>query len=139
LWFGRGPGETHIDRKAGSYISRFESTVNGEYVPYIVPQEHGNKTDVRWLAVENGEAGLRFECVQSTFGMMEASATHFTPHDLFAAMHTYDLKPRAETWVNLDVRQRGVGTASCGPDTLECYRIGPGEYGLNFLIRLYQP
>jgi beta-galactosidase len=138
LWFGRGPGETHIDRKAGSYISRFESTVNEEYVPYIVPQEHGNKTDVRWLGLENGEAGLRFECVQSTFGLMEASATHFTPHDLFAAMHTFDLKSRTETWVNLDVRQRGVGTASCGPDTLECYRIGPGEYELNFLIQPYQ-
>jgi beta-galactosidase len=136
-WFGRGPQENHIDRQAGSYVSKFESTVSEQYVPYILPQEHGNKTDVRWLAIENGEAGLRFECVQSSFGLMETSISHFTPHDLFAATHTYDLKVRPETHINLDVRQRGIGTASCGPDTLQCYQIGPGEYVLNFVIQPY--
>jgi beta-galactosidase len=137
-WFGRGPGESYIDRKTGNYIGRFQSTVADEYVPYIVPQEHGNKTDVRWIALENGKVGVRFHCVESSFGWMEASASHFTPHDLFPAMHTYDLKPRAETWVNLDVKQRGLGTASCGPDALECYRLGAGEYRLDFVVQLYE-
>jgi beta-galactosidase len=52
-------------------------------------------------------------------------------------MHTFDLQPRSETLVNLDVKQRGLGTASCGPDALECYRIGPGEYALSFVMRPY--
>lgn len=137
IWFGRGPGENYIDRKAGTYISRFESTVSEQYVPYIMPQEHGNKTDVRWIALENETTGFRFECVRASCDWMECSATHFTPHDLFAATHTHELKPGGETWVNLDVRQRGLGTASCGPDALECYRIGAGEYFLDFLIRCY--
>ncbi len=137
-WFGRGPNENYVDRKAGNFIARFHSTVNDEYVPYVMPQEHGSKTDVRWLALENGEIGVRFECVGSTFGWMEASASHFTPLDLFAAKHTFDLKPRKDTFVNLDVRQRGLGTHSCGPDALECYRIPSGEYLLDFVIRPYE-
>jgi hypothetical protein len=36
--------------------------------------------------------------------------------------------------VNLDVAQRGLGTASCGPDTLERYRIPAGEHILDFEI-----
>lgn len=137
-WFGRGPGENYIDRKAGSWVSCFASTVSEQYVPYVLPQEHGNHSDVRWIAIENEEIGLRFECVSSTFGLMDASASHFIPNDLLAAHHTYDLKPRRETFVNLDVRQRGLGTASCGPDALECYRIGPGVYELSFMVRAYE-
>ncbi len=41
--------------------------------------------------------------------------------------------------VNLDVAQRGLGTASCGPDTLERYRIGPGDYALDFDIVGFEP
>jgi beta-galactosidase len=136
-WFGRGPEENYVDRKAGTYISHTESTVSEQYFPYVMPQETGNHTDVRWLTVENENVGLRFEHVSSTFDSMEASALHFTPHDLYAAFHAHELQPREETFLNLDVRQRGLGTASCGPDALECYRIGSGDYFLNFIIRAH--
>ena len=90
------------------------------------------------VAVENGEFGWRFECVSSTLGFMDASVSHFTPQDLFAAQHTFDLKPRRETFVNLDVRQRGLDSASCGPDALDCNRIPPGEYLLAFVVTPYK-
>ena len=51
------------------------------------------------------------------------------------ARHTTDLTPRAEVMVNLDVAHRGLGTGSCGPDTLERYRIAAGDYRLDFEIR----
>ena len=130
-WLGRGPNENYWDRKTGSYISRFRSSVAEQYVPYILPQEHGNRTDVRQMTLDNGEVAVNFRALN---GVMEASASHFTPADLLPAMHTFDLSPRAETWVNLDVHQRGLGTASCGPDTLEQYKIGPGEYALELAI-----
>ena len=132
-WLGRGPQENYCDRKAGAHVSHFESTVSAQYVPYILPQEHGNHTDVREITLDNGECFIEFRALN---GLMEASASHFTPADLLPAMHTYDLKPRAETWVNLDVKQRGLGTASCGPDALEQYRIGPGEYRLGLVIKV---
>ena len=134
-WFGRGPVENYCDRRAGTWVSRFKSTVDEQYVPYILPQEHGNHTDVRWISVDNGEIGIEFRALDSVF---ETSVSHFTPHDLFAATHTTDLKARAETWVNLDVKQRGLGTASCGPDALDAYKIAPGEYRLRFVMRAFR-
>lgn len=130
-WFGRGPFENYRDRNRGSVVARHRSTVTAQYVPYILPQEHGNKTEVRWLELhDGGRAGVRFTPAKP----MEASASHFTAHDLYVAKHTTDLTPRPEIHVNLDYAQRGLGTASCGPDTLERYRIQPGRYALSLAV-----
>ncbi|MCW5549831.1 MAG: DUF4981 domain-containing protein [Opitutaceae bacterium] len=131
-WFGNGPLENYADRKRSALVARHRSTVTEQYVPYILPQEHGNKTDVRWLALHDGAGrGVRFTAQDRH---MEASASHFTAADLYAAKHTTDLTPRPEVQVNLDHGQRGLGTASCGPDTLPQYRIQPGKYQLNFTV-----
>ena len=58
----------------------------------------------------------------------QVSATHFRASDLAAATHDVELTPRAETIVHLDAAHRGLGTASCGPDTLPEYLVGPGTY-----------
>ncbi|MDQ8201462.1 glycoside hydrolase family 2 TIM barrel-domain containing protein [Pelagicoccus sp. SDUM812003] len=128
-WFGRGPHESYWDRKAGTWVSRFEGTVSDQYVPYILPQEHGNKTDLRWLALAN-ETGrrIRFDFAQA----VEGGVSHFTAHDLFKAKHTIDLNPRTESIITIDWHQRGLGTASCGPDTLQKYRIQPGQHSIAF-------
>ncbi|MCF7689526.1 MAG: DUF4981 domain-containing protein [Cephaloticoccus sp.] len=130
-WYGRGPWENYSDRNRSAMVARYLSTVTEQYVPYILPQEHGNKTDVRWLYLSDARGrGIRF----TAQSRMEASASHFTAADLYAATHTTDLTPRPEVHVNLDYAQRGLGTASCGPDTLPQYRINPGAYHFNFVV-----
>ena len=52
-WYGRGPHENYTDRNVGARYGRFQSTVTEQYVPYILPQENGNKTGVRWLTLSN--------------------------------------------------------------------------------------
>jgi beta-galactosidase len=59
---------------------------------------------------------------------LQVSATHQRAVDLATATHDVELTPRLETIVHLDVAHRGLGTASCGPDTLPQYLIGPGTY-----------
>ena len=136
-WFGRGPHESYPDRKRAAAVGLYSGTVTEQYVPYVLPQEHGNKTDVRWMSLENpGKCAVRFT---AEGGSMECSAGHFTAQDLFKAKHTIDLAPRAETIVNLDYAQRGLGTGSCGPDTLEQYHIRPSTYRFNYSIRPYSP
>ena len=130
-WFGRGPLENYWDRNRSSLIDLYTSTVTEQYVPYILPQEHGNHTDVRWLSLENGKSSLVVTAEKS----LEFTASHFTAHDLFAAKHTYDLKPRPEVILSLDIHQRGLGTASCGPDTLPQYKIGPGKYRFAYSLQ----
>lgn len=130
-WFGRGPWENYSDRNHSAMIAHYRSTVTDQYVPYIVPQEHGNKTDVRWMQLHNSKGqGVRF----TTDKPMQASASHYIAADLYGAKHTSDLDPRPEVHVNLDLAQRGLGTGSCGPDTLPTYRIEPGEYQFDFTI-----
>ncbi|MBA3684602.1 MAG: beta-galactosidase, partial [Planctomycetes bacterium] len=123
-WFGRGPHESYCDRKAGALLGRYASTVTDQYVPYILPQEHGNLTDLRWMAIRapNG-AGL----LASAIGTIEGKATRYRDDDLTKAWHTVDIAPDRQVHLHLDVRQRGVGGASCGPDTLEQHRVASGQ------------
>ena len=133
VWFGRGPWENYCDRKASAMLGHYHSTVSAQYVPYIMPQEHGHKTDVRWLSLAD-PAGQGL--VVTGGPTLEFSASHFTATDLFNARHTTDLKPRPEIILNLDAAQRGLGTASCGPDTLEKYRLLEKEYRFSYTLKL---
>ncbi len=131
-WFGRGPQENYWDRKTGYPVGRYVSTVADQYVPYIMPQEHGNKTDVRWLSLtgDNG-GGMLF----SGTGLLEFTASHFSIDDIFKAYHTYDLKPREEITLCLDYHQSGLGSNSCGPMTLDEYKLFPGAYSFSYRMR----
>jgi beta-galactosidase len=129
-WLGLGPGDTYADRRRAGRVGRFASAVADQYVPYVMPQEHGNHADLRWLALKSEAAGVRFAPARPCDG----SASHFTADDLYAATHAEELRPRSEVIVNLDVAQRGLGTASCGPDTLDRYKLAAGDYELTFDI-----
>jgi beta-galactosidase len=124
-WFGSGPHETYPDRKRSGLIGRWQSSVTEQYVPYIRPQENGGHADVRWLRLsDGGERAIRIALGRPG----QVSATHFHEADLAAATHDVELTPRPETIVHLDAAHRGLGTASCGPDTLPEYLVGPGTY-----------
>jgi beta-galactosidase len=131
-WFGRGPHENYPDRNAAATVGLYRSTVADQYVPYIMPQEHGLKTDVRWLTLDDGRIGLRVIGLP----LLAFSARHLTDADLFAAKHTSELNPRQEVHLNVDGFHRGIGTNSCGPDTLAKYRLGPGPHRLRFAIEV---
>jgi beta-galactosidase/beta-glucuronidase len=130
-WYGRGPHETYVDRKTGARVGVYAGTVDDQYVPYIVPQDNGNKTDVRWVTLAN-EGGTGLLAVGHP--SLEVSAHHFTAQDLAQARHTYELERRKEITLNLDYRQSGLGGASCGPGTLPQYLIRPEE--IHFSLRL---
>ena len=124
-WFGRGPHETYPDRRRGARVGRWRSSVTEQYVPYVRPQENGGRADVRWLQLtEASGRGLRLALDQPR----QVSVTHFRAMDLATATHDVELAPRAESVVHLDAAHRGLGTASCGPDTLPEYLIPPGPH-----------
>jgi beta-galactosidase len=131
-WFGRGPHENYIDRNAGAAVGLYSSSVDEQYVPYILPQENGNKTDVRWLTLTN-EAGIGLLAVGMP--LMEASVSHYTAEDLSQAFHTNELIRQKEVTLNLDHKQCGLGGASCGPGTLPQYLIEPGHFSFSFRLR----
>ena len=141
-WFGRGPHENHIDRCAGAPVGVYSGTVDEQYVPYILPQENGNKTEVRWFALNNGKVGVRCEfgwdgwAKDEPIRLLEFSVHHMTAADLYACTHTNEVldRKRPETIVSIDARQRGVGTGSCGPQTLPKYCVEPGAYSFTYSL-----
>jgi beta-galactosidase len=131
-WEGLGPWESYSDRQASALLGTWRSTVTEEYVPYVMPQEHGHHGEVRRLAITD-ERGRGLEVLgRPTIGF---GASHFTADDLWRARHTSDLEPRAETILSLDHAQRGLGTASCGPDTAERYRLLKRRYRFAYVLR----
>ncbi len=135
-WLGRGPEESYVDRKAGVAVGLYHGKVDDQYVPYILPQENGNKTDVRWAALRRADGvGL----LASGRPLLEVSVSHFSAADLYAAFHTNELARRPEVYFNLDHRQCGLGGNSCGPRTLDKYLVLPGEYTFSIVLRPVSP
>jgi beta-galactosidase len=105
-WYGRGPFESYWDRKTGADVGVYTSTVDDMFFPYVRPQETGNRTDVRWMALTNDEGvGL----LVAGMPLVEASALHHTPEDLAWTAHPYELERRDEITLRVAYHQQGVG------------------------------
>ena len=135
-WFGRGPWDSYRDRKEACLPAIYESTVTDQYEEYILPQEHGTKQEVRWLALTNDEGrGLLFVAPDQ----MAASAVHFRPEDNYTdannrSKHTYQFKSCSTAVVNLDAATRGLGNNSCGPDVMDKYELKAANTAFRFFI-----
>jgi hypothetical protein len=109
----------------------YRGTVADQHVPYIRPQENGNKSDVRWATVTDARgAGL------AIFGMpmLNVNVQRYRDEDLAAAKHAHELSFRDETVLHLDHEHAGLGSASCGPRTLDKYLLPPKP--MAFSVRL---
>jgi hypothetical protein len=118
-WYGKGPQESYIDRNSGAYVGLYSSTAEKDFYPFMEPQDTGNKTDVRWIALT--KQGENTGILVKADGLMEASALHFSSKDMIGKRHPFELQPRAETVLNINCRSRGTGNASCGPQPLDKY------------------
>jgi beta-galactosidase len=131
IWHGSGPHETYPDRARGGRVGRWASTVTDQLVPYIRPQECGGHAGVRWLELGGaGVGGLRIDLDRPR----QVSVLHVTAADLDAATHDVEIQPRPETFVTIDAIHRGVGTASCGPDTLPEYLVTTGDHEWTWVL-----
>ena len=130
-YYGRGPHENYSDRKSSALLGIYGSRVCDEYFPYEVPQETGHHCDTRWVELrKNDGRGLRFDFVRP----LEFNVLPFEAGDLFAARHAKDLVPRANNFLTIDAAHRGVGSGSCGPDTLPQYRLLKRSYEWQYRI-----
>ena len=131
-WHGRGPYENYPDRNASTPVAVWERGVDAS--PYLVPQEFGLRTEVRWFELVAADG--RVVRVDVLGAPMHASATRHTPAELFAAGHELDLVPRDDLVICLDAAHRGLGTASCGPDVLPRHRIPAGTFTFAYRLSL---
>jgi len=134
-WYGRGPHENYDDKKESALVGVYRGSVDEQFENYPFPQENGNKCDVRWASLtDHNGLGLLFVGIPD----FNISVSHYTTENLTLAKHTYDLVKSNETIVNIDYRQSGLGSASCGPDTLEEYRLMAEEVRFAFIIKPFE-
>lgn len=130
-WYGRGPGEAYEDSKEANLVGLYSSKVSDLYMPYVFPQENGNRQDARWLKLTGrGGKGL------SIYGdpLFNFSAHYYTTEDLDKAQHTIDLHERDFITLNLDYRQCGLGSGSCGPETFPEYRVPAEPFSFSLVL-----
>lgn len=121
-WYGMGPQETYCDRESGAKLGIYHSTARDSMARYLVPQECGNRTGVRWAKVTDRRGrGMLF-----TGDKMEFSALPYTAHELENAAHGYELPPVHYTVVRAALGQMGIaGDDSWGARTHEEYLLKP--------------
>ncbi|MCH5232269.1 MAG: DUF4981 domain-containing protein [Muribaculaceae bacterium] len=109
-YYGRGPEENYADRKTGQFVGKYSAPVKDMYTDYTRPQSNGNREEVRWAALTDGNQGVMFIAPE----LMSASALPYTEMQLFEANHPYKLQEKGSTTLHLDLGVTGLGGASCG-------------------------
>jgi beta-galactosidase len=135
-WFGRGPHESYIDRKTSAAVGLYHGSVWDQTFQYVRPQETGNKTDVRWMALSNGKIGL----MAKGSPLFDGSVHQYPYEDL-------DYVPKGQKhgklnlqqkdqvdWL-IDLKQMGVGgDNSWGARPHDQYTLPPGNYDYSFML-----
>ncbi len=135
-WFGRGPFENYRDRKTAAFVGLYTTHVKEQEIPYVAPQEYGNRTDTRWAAVRDADgAGLLI----TGLPLFEFSALPHWPEDLTltsrGAKHPVDIITRDFTCLTVDWGQMGVGgDDSWGARVHPEYTIPAKAYTFSFRL-----
>lgn len=132
-WYGKGLLENYTDRAYGFDAGIYSQNIFDFMEPYAVPQENGNRTDVRWMYLSNKKDGLLI----IADSLLSMSAWPYTEENLENAKHTNKLKDAGYITMNIDLVQMGVGGNDSWSDVaapLEKYQIKAGNYKYGFLL-----
>jgi beta-galactosidase len=134
-WLGAGKEESYPDRLAAAFLGEYSASPVELEIPYIVPQENGNRSGVRRLTLSGSAIpqGKKPRISIRPDRPVNFSVSRYSQENLFKALHTIDLVDLSAGeegyyFLNIDMAQRGVGTSTCGPDTRQEYRIWGGLY-----------
>ena len=127
-WFGRGPYESYPDRKTGYKTGEYEINIADINMPYIIPQDFDNRTDLRWLNVQTPDGN----------GLLITSNSFFNssidPYEnLQQAWYPFQLKRAKNPVLNIDHRVTGVGGTPVRVRPV--YRTYPEYYEYKLLLR----
>lgn len=134
-WYGRGPFENYIDRRYASDVAIYTLPLEQFMEPYVIPQENGNRTDVRWMKLHRGNSAVNIVADS----LLSMSAWPYTEDNITRAKHTYRLRDAGYITLNIDLAQMGVGGNDTWTDVarpLEQYLLPSGNYKYSFYIKM---
>lgn len=134
-YFGKGPYENYTDRNYGSDAGIYKQDIYTFMEPYVVPQENGNRTDVRWMYLSNPNSRNGLLVVADS--LLSMSAWPYTEENILNAKHTNKLIKAPFITLNIDLVQMGVGGNDSWSDVaapLEKYQVKAKDYKYCFYI-----
>lgn len=133
-WFGRGPFESYEDRKKSALIGLYSGKVSEQYFHYVMPQENGNKTDVRWLKIQSAKHGTLQVTSSSNFNF---NVQNYSDEALNQSKTSHELKRGNATWLHIDYKQMGVGgDDSWSPRVHQEYVLNNQVYSFSYTLQL---
>jgi len=133
-WYGRGLYENYVDRRTGFEAGIYSQPIDQFNEPYVVPQETGNRTDVRWMYLSNKTSNGLLVVADSLLSM---NAWPNTEKNMEMAKHTNKLKDAGYITLNIDLAQMGVGGNDSWSDVgapLAKYQIPAKAYSYSFYL-----
>ena len=123
-WYGRGPIESYPKRKTGTKMGVYSGSVEEQYFPFIVPQEHGNKADTRWITLTNNEGVGLLVAGKPQFN---ASVSRYSDENIQKAVYTHELIPKDYIILDIDKDISGVDA--------RYYRVKNKTHSYSLLIK----
>lgn len=122
-FYARGPRSNYSDRKTGSYLGRFTTTVDDMVDEMIHPQTFGDHEDMRELILTNKASNVQIGIKAG--GRASFSLSHYDETEWCTSgdsmwntnLHWYDLTRYQQVYAHFDYMQRGLGNNSCGGDS----------------------
>jgi beta-galactosidase len=132
-YFGRGPWENYADRKSASDVGVYELAVHDQY-EYEKPMERGNHEKVRWVKLSGKD--MPSLLVQSDEKLMQVAALPHTDEQMNPIEYKIDLPASTATVLSISTKTLGVGSASCGPQPLEKFKVFAENTSFTYTIKL---
>ena len=140
-FYARGPRSNYSDRKTGSYLGRFTTTVDDMVDELIHPQTFGDHEDLRELILTNKTAGVQLGV--KVGGRASFSLSHYdeknwckgTDNMWKQKLHWYDLTRDSQVYAHFDYMQRGLGNNSCGGDKFLSKYLCPTSGSYTYTLR----
>jgi len=133
-YFGKGPGESYVDKNVSTHVDLFKTTVTDNFEPYVRPQENSSHVDTRFAKVYSRAGhGLMFAFENAKGGSVNAQ--HYSSRQLASTAHDYELVPDEKTFVSVDYMMSGVGSNSCGPSLDPKYRLKHENFSYTFYVK----
>lgn len=136
-YFGKGPGESYSDSKSYNTYDLWNQTVDGAFTNYVHPQENGNKHKTLWTNIYDNKNDNTIKIESDSFkNRFDFSLHWYDDIDLTNANHTINLVKRKYLTLNIDYKQNGLGSNSCGPQPLEKYKCKFENFNLKFKLKI---
>lgn len=137
-YFARGPMENYSDRKRGSDVGFYSSTVAQQMTGYAKPMEQGNHEDTRWVTLQG--KGLPALVAQADGdALLQFSALPYMDEEMENVEYSVDLPPSKATVLCLSGKTLGAGSAGCGPRPLPQYMLYSDPASFTYVLRLLPP